>query len=211
MKINWFQTQALHKIIIKIRMVFVIICIGLTSIYVMLTVYVGLNVYVDNKTKSDAILVLGARSYKGANYNPCLVARVEHAVELYKQGYANKIIMSGGDDREDHKNEALTMQQIAQKLQVPMKDIILEDKATSTYENMVFSNKIMQLQQIKSVIIVTEPFHSPRAALVARKASLDYSISPTLTSQCWLRWKYGSRFFLKEPLAILEYFILGKI
>lgn len=195
----------------KLKTGIVVVCVSFVSLYMFLTIYVGVNVYVDNKKKSDAILVLGAKSYKGVNYNPCLVARVERAAELYKQGYADKIIMSGGDDKEDQKNEALTMQQIAQQLHVPKNDIILEQKSTSTYENILLSSGVMRQHKMQSVIIVTEPFHSPRAALVAKKANLEYSVSPTLTSQCWLRWKYGSRFFLKEPLAIIEYFILGKI
>ena len=195
----------------NIRRVVVIMCVSVASVYLLLTAYVGLNVYVDNKKKSDVILVLGSKSYKGKSYNPCLVARVEHAANIYKQGYASKIIMSGGDDIEDGKNEAFTMIQIAQKFQVPQHDILLETRSTSTYENINFSASLMKQQMLKSAIIVTEPFHTPRAALVAKKSGLDYSVSPTLTSQCWLRWKYGSRYFLKEPLAIIQYFVFGKI
>lgn len=195
----------------KIKIFILIVSTILALIYLLLAIYVGKNVYFDDKKKSDAILVLGAKSYKGNKYNPCLAARVEHAAELYKQGYADKIIMSGGDDSEDGKNEASTMQDIAQKFQIPKNDILLENKSKSTFENIVFSSKLMKERNIKTVVIVTEPFHSPRAGLVAKKAALNYSISPTLTSQCWLRWKYLSRYFLKEPLAIIEYYIFGKI
>lgn len=171
----------------------------------------GKNVLIDNKKRSEAILVLGAKSYKGDSYNPCLVARVSHAVDLYKQGFAKKIIMSGGTDQEDQKNEALTMKEIAQGLHIPEKDIILEKNSHSTYENILFSKKIMQNNVIQSVIIVTEPFHSPRAVLIAQKDGLDFSVSPTTTSQCWQRWTYGSRFFLREPFAIMYYFLKGRI
>jgi uncharacterized SAM-binding protein YcdF (DUF218 family) len=180
-------------------------------VYVLLLIYIGKNVYLDNRKKSDVILVLGAKSYKGDTYNPCLVARVQHAADLYKLGFGKKIIMSGGDDREDNRNEAQTMKQIALGMNVPETAIVLEKKSTSSFENVMFSRSIMHDQDLSSVIIVTEPFHSPRASLVAKKAALNYSVSPTLTSQCWLRWKYGSRFFLREPFAIIGYFLQGKI
>lgn len=195
----------------QFKKILILALLVVTATYLILAIYVGKNVYFDNKKKSDAILVLGAKSYKSDKYNPCLSARVEHAAELYKKGYADKIIMSGGDDSEDGKNEASTMQEIAQKFQIPKNDILLENKSKSTFENIVFSGKLMTDQNIKSVIIVTEPFHSPRAGLVAKKDSINYSLSPTLTSQCWLRWKYLSRYFLKEPLAIIKYYISGKI
>ena len=195
----------------KIISIFLFLCSCFLILYFLILFYVGGRVYSDNKKQSDAILVLGAKSYKGTKYNPCLEARVEHAVNLFNQGFAKKIIMSGGDDVEDNKNEAETMKKIAQELKVSGKDIITEKRSTSSYENILFSKTIMKKQNIKSVIVVTEPFHSPRAFLVAKKAELNFSVSPTLTSQCWLRWKFGSRYFLREPLAIIQYFIQGKI
>lgn len=195
----------------KITSVLLFLCSCFLIFYSSILFYVGRRVYLDDKKQMDAILVLGAKSYKGITYNPCLKSRVEHAVDLYNQGFAKKIIMSGGNDLEDKKNEAETMKKIAQELKVPAKDIIIENESSSSYENILFSKKIMQNQDIKSVIIVTEPFHSPRASLIAKKINLNFSISPTLTSQCWLRWKFGSRYFLREPLAIIQYFLQGKI
>jgi uncharacterized SAM-binding protein YcdF (DUF218 family) len=195
----------------KVRIFLIAIGSCFAIVYFAVLLYVGKNVLFDNKIRSGAILVLGAKSYMGSSYNPCLEARVAHASDLYKQGFAKKIIMSGGTDKEDQKNEALTMKEIAQGLHVPEKDIILEKNSQSTYENILFSKKIMQNNAVKSVIIVTEPFHSPRAALIAKKDGLDFSVSPTLTSQCWQRWTYGSRFFLREPFAVMYYFLKGRI
>src|SRR3989339_1858545 len=108
--------------------------------YFIILFYVGKNVYLDNKKKSDAILVLGAKAYKGSDYNPCLFARVEHAVDLYKQGFGKKIIMSGGNDIEDMVNEAKIMKKMAEELKVPSTAIILETKSSSSYENIFLSS-----------------------------------------------------------------------
>lgn len=195
----------------NLRKISIFTCLCFLLIYFSILFYVGKQVYFDNRKKSDAILILGAKSYKGDRYNPCLEARVQHGVDLYKNGYANILIMSGGDDEEDKVNESETMKLIAKSKGVPESDIILENKSTSSYENIMYTKKAMLSHNIKSIIIVTEPFHSPRVGLVAKKANIIHSISPTLTSQCWLKWKYGSRFFLREPLAIIQYFFQGKL
>ncbi|MFA5136641.1 MAG: YdcF family protein [Patescibacteria group bacterium] len=180
-------------------------------VYISLAVYVGLMVNLDNKNKSDVILVLGARSYKKGTYNPCLIERVRHGVNLYKNSYAEHILMTGGTDTEDNANESEVMKEIAVKMGVLPSSILVENKASSTYENIIFSKKIMETKGFSSAIIVTEPFHSPRAGFVADRIGLIHYVSPTQTSQCWTRWKFASRFFLKEPIAIIWYWIMGKI
>jgi len=180
-------------------------------IYILLAVYIGTQAEKDSKKKSNAILVLGAKSYIEGKYNPCLKARVEHAINLYKSKYASKIIMTGGNDTEDNINEAETMKKIAVENGVRPEDVLLEKRATSTYENLTFSQDILKKNDLKSVKIVTEPFHAARTALVAEKLNLNYTISPASASPCWLPWKYLSHYFLKEPFAIILYKLENKL
>jgi uncharacterized SAM-binding protein YcdF (DUF218 family) len=180
-------------------------------IYLSLAFVVGNRAEIDTKKRSDVILILGARSYIDKKYNPCLEARVAHAVDLYKQGYASKIIVSGGNDIEDNVNEAETMKEIAIEKGVKTSDVLMEKSATSTYENFLFSQEIITTNKLKSVIIVTEPFHMPRASLIADKLQYTYTISPTRESSCWQADKYFSKYFLKESLAILQYKLQNKL
>jgi uncharacterized SAM-binding protein YcdF (DUF218 family) len=180
-------------------------------IYLYLAVYIINNAQKDEKKHADIILVLGARAYCGQGYNPCLVARVKHAVDLYKTKYAPKLLFSGGNDKKDSANEAQTMKKIALSLGVPAKDILLESKSRSTYENLLFSEKQLKTEKLKTIILVTEPYHSPRAMLVAQKLGLNAFISPATNSICWTKHRYLSRYFLKEPLAIMVYKIQNKL
>ncbi|MBU3979169.1 YdcF family protein [Patescibacteria group bacterium] len=196
----------------KKYIIWIILCFSIfLSIYLLLALYIGINAEHDTKSKSDAILVLGARSYIDGKYNPCLKARVEHAVELYKSKYASKILMTGGNDTEDNVNEAEIMRKIAVESGVSSKDILLEKRATSTYENLTFSQAIFKKYGLKSVKIITEPFHAARAALVADKLGMKHTLSPASTSPCWLPWKYFSGYFLKEPFAIIMYKLQNKL
>lgn len=195
---------------------------------VFLLTYGGLVIYVyhmakqDTKVKSDAIVVLGEAAMGGTScfgprcqhhsvptphYNVCLETRINHAVSLFKNHYAPKIVMSGGTDKSDNVNEAETMKTIAMKDGVPASDILLEDKSTSTYQNLEFSQKILNKAVLHSAIIVTDPPTNARAGLVASKLHYTYTLSPDINTTC----THLSDYVLREPLAIMYYFLTGKI
>jgi uncharacterized SAM-binding protein YcdF (DUF218 family) len=165
----------------------------------------------ENARVSDAVIVLGARVNYNNSLNPCLVARVEHGAKLVRDGLAKFLIVSGGVDIEDGASEAKAMREIALAAGISSEQIMLEPRATSTFENLEFSKAILEARKLKSVIVVTEPYHMPRAAMIARKLGLDFSSSPAPESACWSRWKHVSRFFLREPFAVLENWLKGSL
>jgi uncharacterized SAM-binding protein YcdF (DUF218 family) len=179
--------------------------------YLALALYIGNKAEEDTKMKADALLVLGARSYIDGKYNPCLEARVEHAVDLYKANYAHKLIVSGGNDHEDNANEAETMKKIAVEKGVKPNDILMEKTATSTYENFTHSQSILTNNKLKSVIVVTEPFHMARSILIAEKLNYNFTVSQAADSPCWKPQKYMTKYFLKEPIAIMLYKLQNKL
>lgn len=165
----------------------------------------------DDARVSDAVIVLGARVNYNNHLNPCLVARVEHGAKLLRGGMAKFLVVSGGNDVEDGANEASAMREMALRAGILSSQIILEPKATSTFENLAFSKMILERRKLKSVIVVTEPYHMPRAAMIARKLGLEFSSSPAPESACWSRWKHASRFFVREPFAVLENWLKGSL
>lgn len=189
-----------------------------TIVYLSTAIYIGLNVYKDTSTAADVIIVLGAKSYKDGTYNPCLEARVDHAVSLYNQGIAPTLLMTGGPDEEDGSKEGETMRKIAVERGVPPEHILVESASTSTYENMILSKKLLNSGSYSSIIVVTEPFHSPRAELTAKKVfqsgtkgERSVYVSPATQSPCWTRWTFLSRYFLREPFALLYYIVSGRV
>ena len=193
-----------------------------------LLIYGGLVIYVfhmghqDTKVKSDAIVVLGEAALGGSScFGPrcqsgsapsphpsvCLASRINQAVSLYKNHYASKIVMSGGTDSLDNVNEAEAMKTIAISDGVPAPDILLENKSTSTYENLAFSQKVLNAARLHSVIIVTDPSTNARAGLVASKLDYNYTLSPDMNTTC----SHLNDYIFREPLAIIYYFLSGKI
>ena len=123
----------------------------------------------DNGKKADAIICLGCPS---ANK-----VRVPHAVKLFFDGRAERIVMSGGVFR-DGECEADRMKEQALLLGVPEDAILLDRLSLTTADNMLGSllelSRTVGLKDIHSVIIVTADFHMPRALLLAEKFIPDF-------------------------------------
>ncbi|OGC22158.1 hypothetical protein A3J90_02200 [candidate division WOR-1 bacterium RIFOXYC2_FULL_37_10] len=113
----------------------------------------------DKLEKADIVLTLAGDSNG---------ERVAQAVVLYKQGYAPKILMSGGP-AVWNLTYAQNMRRQATSLGVPSKDVILQDRSKSTLEDIKFSLPILKKLSAKKLILVTSPTHIRRATLVARK------------------------------------------
>lgn len=89
-------------------------------------------------------------------------ARITEGVRLYQQKWAPKLVFSGAAAEGDVSN-ALAMKRIAVVSGVPTEDIIIEENSKTTAENADFTAKIIQDNGIKSIILVTSPYHQRRA------------------------------------------------
>lgn len=188
------------------------ILIASTVLFLTTALFLGVQTETDTAQAADAAIILGAASYIDGEINPCLVSRVESGVQLYEDGTVPLLIMSGGDD-EKHEgvNESDTMKQIAIAGGVPAEDIRVEDRSTSTYENIIYSNEILQTEQVTSVVLVTEPFHMPRARITAdRQLDIPVYVEPATDSPCWndAHWTW---YFLREIFAFWFYILTGKL
>lgn len=155
---------------------------------------------------ADAALVLGNRAYRDGKPNPCLTGRVDSGVALAKEGRVRQLVLSGGIDKEDGRIEAEVMQQHARDAGYTG-TLLLEPVSSTTRENLSMSRAVLQTAGVKSVIIVSEPYHLWRVERLARAAGFDrlfelqYAAAPT---SCWRRWGMLFKGALREPLAIVN-------
>lgn len=126
--------------------------------------------------KTDAVIVLGA-SLLSDKPGPALKERLDYAYRLYQLGKTDKLILTGGLDHNGSKlTEAEGMRVYLVHRGVPADKLLIENKSTSTYENLLFSKAIADDAGIKQVLIVTNDFHSPRSADIARYVGFDNPI-----------------------------------
>ncbi len=123
----------------------------------------------------DVIVVLGGGSE----------TRLKHGVELYNLGYAEKMILTGGQVKVAGSKETYAglLGEEALHLGVPREAIILETRSTSTYEDALYTREIMARQRFDSAIIVTESYHARRAFQSFRKVfegeGIELILSPS--------------------------------
>ena len=160
---------------------------------------------VDGARRVDVIIVLGSAVWQGERASPSLYARTQHAIALYRAGYASHFILSGGVGG-NPPSEAEVMQRLAASAGVPAEALVLEDRSHSTEENLANAKALMDARGWRSAIIVSDPFHLLRAEIIARDLGIDAygsgaSSSPTYTA-AHLRIWYTAR----EAMALVWYY-----
>ena len=130
--------------------------------------------------KADVIVGFG-------NFNTDIARR---AAELYHQGFAPKILFTGGLGRNTEgllpEPEAVRFARVAMACGVPEADIILEDKSTNTKENILFTREKLEALGIPHghILGVHQPFMERRisAAMGVYWPELNFSVtSPQVT------------------------------
>ncbi|KPK42632.1 MAG: hypothetical protein AMJ78_01800 [Omnitrophica WOR_2 bacterium SM23_29] len=124
--------------------------------------------------KADAIVVfaggVGESGIAGQGYEE----RVSHAVELYKKGYAKNLVFSSG--ARSTFPEPYVMKALAISLDIPPESIVLEDTASRTYENVKFTNEILNKKGWNKIILISSPYHMRRSLLVLKKVAPDKKV-----------------------------------
>lgn len=150
--------------------------------------------------KADCIIVPGARIGGRA-----LDFRLDMTYKLYKRGLSDKIIVTGAQGDDEPMTEAKYMAAYLIDLGVEQKSIFLEEKSVSTYENFLYSKKIMEKKGFSDAIIVTNDYHVYRCGKMAELLDIEYQLQPVQKPK-GIYFKGPFR----EMLAVMWYFFLGK-
>ena len=160
----------------------------------------------DSARQSDTIIVLGA-AINGDQPSPVFRERIHHGINLYQKGIATSIIFTGGLGQGESHTESAVAQAYAIALGVPDKAILIEEKSRTTQQNLSESLTLMQRNQLKTAIIVSDPLHLRRATVMANDLGIDAVSSPTPTSM-YRSFKTQSEFLIRE-LYFYSRYVLG--
>ena len=117
----------------------------------------------------DAVMVLGAMVYSSGRPSPILRDRLDYGYELYAEGKAGKILVSGDHGQKEY-DEVNTMKNYLMGMGVPGEDIFMDHAGFNTYDSMYRAKEIFQ---IKSLLISTQRYHMGRAIFIARSLGID--------------------------------------
>lgn len=154
---------------------------------------------------ADSVIVLGA-----AINTPALYNRTKTGLDLYEQGKADVMVLSGGKIADSDISEAQYMAKVVQQNSDGDDQYILEDQSHNTYEN-IKNSKAKLGDKTNSVIIVSDEFHLARAVMLAKREGFKKvywdSPKPTYYDNSDLRFYY-----FRDFVAIINYiphFIFG--
>jgi len=173
-------------------------------IYTIAFVCVLAMAQVDERRRADAIVVLGAAQYNGRP-SPVLRARLDHALALYRDALAPRILVTGGVGRGDKESEATVARRYLLAQRIPDSAVVMQPQGRSTAASMSAVADWLGRRGFHSAVLVSDPFHMLRLRLEARRTGLKVYTSPTETSPIsdnpGLELEYLAAEAVKVPVA----------
>lgn len=153
----------------------------------------------------DTVIVLGS-GIKGEKISVGLRGRLDSAVAYYAKNPDAVIVVSGGQGPQEVITESLAMERYLLGKGIPQEKIIKEENAANTYENFMFSKKLLdeRFNRPYSVVFITSDYHVFRAESIAKTAGFaDVSNYHSKT-----KWYSVIPSCLRECVGVLRFWIL---
>lgn len=183
-------------------------CIGVALVAGYATFRVWAQGQRDDRRPADAIVVMGAAQYDGRP-SPLFAARLDHAIGLYRDGLAPRLILTGGKAEGDRTTEAGSARAYAIDRGVPADAILLEDRSRTTLESIHAVGALLRANGLSDAVFVSDRPHMLRVLRMAADAGIAAWGSPTETSP--IEGDAAGRLdaTLHELGALAQYFLVG--
>jgi uncharacterized SAM-binding protein YcdF (DUF218 family) len=128
---------------------------------------------------ADVAVVLGAAVRADGSPSPVLQGRLEHALALHRRGFVRKLLFTGGRGEGLPRSEAAAAKAWALARGVDPAVILIEERSRTTRQNLLEARPMLRHHGLRSVLLVSDPLHLPRATHMAH--SLDIDARPSAT------------------------------
>lgn len=147
----------------------------------------------------DAIVVLGAPLGPGGALSPAVSERVAAAAALWRAGGGRIVVATGGVTQGAPRAEADAIAEELGVLGVP--DVIVERASRSTRDNARLSRPLLEARGVRSLWLVTQPFHGRRSARLFRRAGFDARVWHIADSLQYRDRRRAVRWLVREYAA----------
>lgn len=154
------------------------------------------------KYDKDFVIILGSKIGKDGSLTPLLKGRADVAIDFGKRQYEltkKKIVYvpSGGKGSDEVIPEALAIRNYLVEKGINEKEILIEDKSTSTIENMKFSKKKIDATKSHAKIsFATTNYHVFRSGVIANNQGIDCDGMGSKT-----KWYFYANALIREFIA----------
>ncbi len=161
----------------------------------------------DERAAADAIVVLGAAQYDG---EPSAVfrARLDHAAELYREGVAPRILTVGGGRTGDRTTEGAAGADYLAADGIDRSVLLAVGTGDDTLASLRATDELLDDNGWRSVVVVTDPWHAARSAMMATDLGLSVQVSPVQQGPA-LDSDVRLPYLLRETLGVLYYRLTG--
>ena len=184
----------------------ILLCFGLLVVGITECLIIHAS-FGDKDETCDYMLVLGAK-VRNDGPSVSLMDRIRAAAD-YMNDHPDVIaIVSGGQGQDEPMTEARCMFEELVKLGISPERIWIEDKATSTWENLRFAMDLIEEktgQRPEKIGLLSSEYHLFRAKLFARECGVEAVGIPARTS----RLSQMVNHFMREVAGVWHYIILG--
>ena len=161
---------------------------------------------IEELPSADAIVVLAGGVMPATDLRPFThihtsADRAWHAARLYHAGKAPIVVASGGVVWPKwNLSSAASMRELLEALGVPKAAIVSEEESRNTRENAVHTARMATERGIKAVLLVTSPWHMPRAIATFRAAGLPATPAPS--ARAWHPLHTGPLAYVPSATAL---------
>lgn len=128
-----------HRVVVVLLGLFILESLWFSFTFVALLFYSWIYRILPRRRIYDYIIIHGA-GLDGPRPTPLLAGRIDKALELWhKQHQHGKFVVSGGQGADEIVSEAQAMRDYLLEKDVPLDAILMEDKSTTTWENLKYS------------------------------------------------------------------------
>ena len=142
--------------------------------FLIFTIYSVFLMIIPRSKDFDYVIIHGAGLINGEKVSRLLQERLDKAILIYRKDPSpTKLIPSGGKGSDESISEAEAMKRYLLEQGIPEDDIILEDRSTTTLENLRFSKEIIDSREGRRyTALVTSNYHVYRALRYCRRVGL---------------------------------------
>jgi uncharacterized SAM-binding protein YcdF (DUF218 family) len=159
---------------------------------------------IDDRDHADIVVVLGAAQYEGTP-SAVLSARLDHAARLWRSGVAPRIVTVGGRRDGDTYTEAEAGRKYLTSYGVPAGVVVPVGEGKDTLESLRAVAHRAGAEGWRTAVIVSDPWHSLRARIMAHDTGLDAWTSPTRSGPVVQTRQIQARYIARESAALLYY------
>lgn len=179
-----------------------LLCLLIPPLYILYVMF-QINKVARERVSGNApyVLILGAKLF-GDKPSISLKNRLDAAC-MYLQSHPHvKVIVSGGQGKDEDIPEAHSMRNYLREHGVDEQRIFIEDRSTNTYENLKFS---IDLYNVTHAVVVSNTYHLYRTKMIANRLGLQMEPLPAPTPK-----RSKKKAYIRETAAVLKTYLFDR-